>query len=351
MGEGNPAKDLMNGYERIKAALEGRQSDKVPIMLHNFMPAAHEAGYSMRAFRSDPQAIADSFIQAVETYEYDGILMDVDTATLAEVVGVPVDLPENEPARCVQGCIQSLRDVSDLEPADITNRGRVPIWLEAVRRLREYFGDEILIRGNADQAPFSLASMMRSPAEWMMDLLDEDNRSYVSQLLEYCTQVTGQFIQLMSEAGAHITSNGDSPAGPEMISPEMYRQFALPYEKRMVEIAHRSNLPYVLHICGSTEIILNDMVSSGADGIELDQKTDTEKARKLISDRCAFFGSIDPSGVMALGTPKQVEKQTRSLLDTFSCTTRFVLNAGCALPATTPAENIKAMIRTARNYR
>ena len=216
----------------------------------------------MRSYRSDPQAIADTFIQAVETYQYDGIVVDVDTATLAEAVGVPVDLPENEPARCRAGCIDALQQIPDLPPPNIAASDRACIWLEAVRQLRDYFGDEILIRGNADQAPFSLASMMRTPATWMMDLLDEPNRPYVFQLLEYCTQATCEFVRLMREFGAHMTSNGDSPAGPTMISPEMYRRYALPYEQQVVATAHRLSLPYILHICGNTQSILADMVES-----------------------------------------------------------------------------------------
>ena len=264
----------MNGYQRIMAALQGQQPDSVPIMLHNFMPAAKEAGYSMRAYRLNATAIAKTFIQAVETYEYDGIVVDVDTATLAEAVGVPVDLPEDEPARCRAGCIDDLRRVPDLPPPDISDHVRVQIWLDAVRKLCLYFGDEILIRGNADQAPFALASMMRSPAAWMMDLLDEANRQYVVQLLEYCTEATCRFVRLMAEAGSHVTSNGDSPAGPAMISPTMYRTFALPYEQQVAATAHRAGLPYILHICGNTGPILNEMVGSGADGLELDYQTD-----------------------------------------------------------------------------
>ena len=163
----------MNGYERIKAALEGRQADRVPVMLHNFMMAAHEAGYSMAEFRNDPRKIADSFIRAVEKYNYDGILVDIDTVTLAGAVGVPVDFPVDSPARSVVGCLPSLDNFEKLPQVDIRKYKYVQIWLEAVRHLRDYFGDEILIRGNADQAPFSLASMMRTPSDWMMDLLEE----------------------------------------------------------------------------------------------------------------------------------------------------------------------------------
>jgi uroporphyrinogen decarboxylase len=89
----------MNGHERIRSALDGRRPDRVPVMLHNFLMAAREAGFSQRRFREDPAAIVESFVRAVETYGYDGVLVDVDTVTIAEALGVKVDLPEDQPAR------------------------------------------------------------------------------------------------------------------------------------------------------------------------------------------------------------------------------------------------------------
>ncbi len=91
----------MNGYQRIQAALKGEPTDKIPIMLHNFMMAAEENGISMGQYRESPQLIADTFINSVEKYNYDGILVDLDTVTLAGAVGVPVDFPEHEPARSI----------------------------------------------------------------------------------------------------------------------------------------------------------------------------------------------------------------------------------------------------------
>ena len=79
----------MNGSQRIRAALAGDRPDRVPVMLHNFLMAAREAGHSQRRFRENPAAIAGSFIQAVETYGYDGVVVDVDTVTVAEALGVP----------------------------------------------------------------------------------------------------------------------------------------------------------------------------------------------------------------------------------------------------------------------
>ena len=44
----------MTGYERIQAALAGKMPDKTPIMLHNFMMAVNEAGYTMEQYRNNP---------------------------------------------------------------------------------------------------------------------------------------------------------------------------------------------------------------------------------------------------------------------------------------------------------
>jgi len=341
----------MNGYQRIMAALRGEWPDKVPVMLHNFMMAAREAGYTQKAYREDPKIIADTFIQAVEKYEYDGVLIDLDTAVLAGAVGVPLDLPEDEPARCERGCIDDLSQVADLGEPDVGRDARVQIWLEATSLLKDHFGDEILVRGNCDQAPFSLASMMRTPAMWMMDLLDEDNRENVLRLLDFCTEATCQFIRLMAKTGTHMVSNGDSPAGPDMISPRMYEQFAMPYEKQVINEAHHLGLPYVLHICGDTTLILDQIRSTGTDAVELDYKTDVAEAYQALHDSVCFIGNIDPSGVLARGSVGEVEKATAKLLEVFSGTPRFVLNAGCALPADTPPENLTAMIRTAGAFR
>ncbi|MBM4161495.1 MAG: hypothetical protein FJ217_10385 [Ignavibacteria bacterium] len=340
----------MNGYQRIMAAFRGQQPDTTPIMLHNFMMAAHEAGVTMAQFRSDPEALARSFIEAVEKYEYDGIMIDVDTVTLAGAAGVPIDAPEDRPAQVSGARLRTLEEVNDLEPVDIGSYRGVQVWLEATSILKRRFDDDIFIRGNCDQSPFTLACMIRGLEPWMMDLANEDHHELVHKLLGYAADISTQFIRLMAETGAHMTSNGDSIAGPELISPAMYRTFALPYEKRIVDCAHELKLPYILHICGNTDAIIDDMLATGSDGLELDYRTDPKLAHQKMKDRTVFVGNIDPSGVLALGSPSLVEEKTRELLTIFADTPRFILNAGCAIPAITPPESLKTMIRVARNF-
>lgn len=339
----------MNGYERIMAALKGQPHDRIPVMLHNFMVAAAEMNISMREYRENPRTIANVFIHAVEKYNYDGILVDIDTVTLAGSLGVPVDFPEHEPARPLRGMLTSMEEVKNLKPVKVENYRYIQTWLEAVRLLIEYFGNEILVRGNCDQASFSLASMVRGTDALMMDLYMAEP-AQLTELLDYCTDATCQFIRLMAQTGAHMVSNGDSVAGPDMISPGQYEEFALPYEKKVVEEAHKCGVPYALHICGNTELILELMLKTGADAFEIDYKTDIRKAFDLLHDKVTFIGNIDPSGVIALGTPELVRQKTTELLEVFSKTNRFVLNSGCAIPSNAPKENIYTLVKTANTY-
>jgi len=341
----------MNGHERIAAALRGEWPDRVPVMLHNFQMAAREYGVTMEQFRRDPHAIAGAFIASVERYGYDGVLLDVDTVTLAQAAGVPVDSPEDQPARACGARLKALRDVRDLPPVDLASFPRAQVWLEASRLLKNHFGAEVFVRSNCDQSPFTLAALLRGIDHWMADLLDPAAREDCHALLNYCTGITNQFVTLMAATGADMVSNGDSAAGPDLISPALYRTFAFPYEQHIVAAAHARRVPYALHICGNTDLILESMLATGADALELDYKTDIARAHTRMHHRATFIGNVDPSGVLARGAQSDVEASVRALLKAFADTPRFILNAGCALPPDTPSANLRTFIRTAREFR
>jgi len=337
----------MNKRTRFLEALAGRRTDGIATTLHNFMPAAVEAGISMRQYREDPALMAKALIQATERYGYDCVLVDMDTVTLAGALGVPIDFPEGEPARSHYPVPLELKDFQNLPAPQVSDYRYIRNLLESVRLLKKHFGDEVAVRGNCDQLPFSLACALRTPAQFFMDLADAnetgDDRP-IFALLDYCWEALRQLMTLMAETGADILSNGDSPAGPEIVSPAYYRNYAFPYERKAAALSHELGKPYILHICGKTDAILADMVDTGADGLELDYKTDVALAEKTMRGRCTFIGNIDPSAVLAMGTPDLVRTETEKLLKAFAGNPRFILNAGCALPSTTPARNIQALL-------
>jgi uroporphyrinogen decarboxylase len=107
----------------------------------------------------------------------------------------------------------------------------------------------------------------------------------------------------------------------------------------------------MLHICGNTELILADMALTGLDAIELDYKTPIRKIHSAYKDRITFSGNIDPTGVIAHGSPALVREKVIELLDLYRDSPRFILNAGCAIPPGTPEANIQMMVNTVKTYR
>ena len=338
----------MNSLERVKAVLAGQIPDRVPVCLHNFMLAAREAGIPLEEYRSDPEAMARAHLAALDKYGHDCILIDTDTTMLAEAMGATSECAPNEPGRIVAPAIRSLRDVDRLKVVNPESDGRIPALLEGVRLIAKQVGTEVAIRGNADQAAFDLACMVRGIEEFLMELASDSENPAIGRLLEICYQSHLAVHRALRKAGAHFTSMGDSLAGPDVISPAMFDRFARPYEERLVKDLTAEGIFPVIHICGDTSRILGFLSGYDFCGFELDYKTDAVRAKSRVGARHVLFGNIDPSGVIARGTPMMIREKTRQLIALWKPGGLFVLNAGCAIPANTPEENIRALLATAR---
>jgi len=336
----------MNSLERVRAVMAGQIPDRVPVCLHNFMMAAREAGIPMERYRVDPQAIFQAHFQAWEKYGHDCILIDTDTTMLAEAMGAQSECAPDQPGRIVRPAIRSWNEVDRLKVINPEIDGRIPAILEGVRLLTKQVGNEVAIRGNADQMAFDLACMVRGTEGFLMELASEPHHPGIHQLLEVCYQSHLAVHRALVKAGAHLTSSGDSFAGPNVISPKMFNEFARPYEERLVKTLATEGIFTVLHICGDTSMILPDLAQYDFCGFELDYKTDAVMAKRTVGARHVLFGNIDPSGVIACGSPQEVREVTRRLISAWKQDGRFILNAGCAIPPTTPPENIHAMIET-----
>jgi len=337
----------MNSLERVRTVLSGGIPDRVPVCLHNFQLAAREAGIPMEEYRSNPEAMACAHLQAVEKYGHDCIMVDTDTTMLAEAMGAKSECAPNEPGRIVGPAIRSLEEVGRLKVADPQRDGRIPALLEGVRMISRQVGKEIAIRGNADQAAFDLACMVRGIEDFLVELVSDPENPALQQLLEICYKSHLAVHRALVAAGAYFTSMGDSLAGPDVVSPTLFNRFARPYEERLVRDLAAEGIFTVIHICGDTTRILDSLSQYDFCGFELDYKTDPFKAKTTAGARHVLFGNIDPSAVIAMGTPEQVHQETGRLIAEWKPGGRFVLNAGCAIPPNTPSENVRALIETA----
>jgi len=221
------------------------------------MPAAREAGFTQAQYRRSAERIVEAHLRAAQKHGLDGILPDIDTATLADAVGVPVSFPEREPARTNAGCLHLLEDIHDWPVPDLRNHSRVDIWLEAAERLVERCGRDLYVRGNCGQAPFSLAGMIRGSERWMVDLLTEGREPHCRALLDYRTAVTCRFVRLMTQTHVPMVSNADSPAGPGIIPPDMCRRWAMPDLPKNQSLSGFSPTQYFRKACRSCSASFN----------------------------------------------------------------------------------------------
>mgnify|MGYP006272307389 CR=1 FL=1 len=335
--------------ERCLKVLNGELPDRIPVIPQSFMFSLEEAGYQMKDVVKNPSAMAKSHVICQEKYGYDGCVIDFDDATLAEACGAKVIYRDDEPAVVDESdvVLKDLRDVEQLELPD-PNSGRIPVWLETTKLLVDAIGDNVFVMGRADQGPFTLACLLRGTSQFMMDIVTED-KELIHKVIDYCRQACVIFAKAQKDAGAHITSIGDALAGPNLISPDMFREFALQPEIALTKEVQDYGIPYSIHICGNTTDIISDMASTKADVLEIDYQIDIGMARKRVDDNIVLMGNVNPSDPLVFGTPEEVKEASRLVIE--KCKGRgLILSSGCAMGRKTPTANLKAMINAADQY-
>jgi uroporphyrinogen decarboxylase len=341
----------MNSIERTLLTLEHKLPDRVPVDLHNFLATARMMGVESYAdFFRDGEAMAEGQIMAWRRFGHDVLLVENGTAALAQACGVQVQYQSDSAPVAKEPAIKSLDEVDNLEVPDPYQDRLLSELLKTTRLVVEEIGDQAFILGRADQGPFSLACEIRGMSDFMMDLAQGEKPEQIHKLLDFCRRVTVRYALAQMEQGAHCTSIGDSPSGPDLISPKYYRQYAYPHVKRLVVDLKAKGARLAYHICGNATPIIGDMVSTGATIIEIDQESDMSICKNAARGKTTLLGPIDPSAVMAYGTPGQVREKCLEALEILAPGGGFILGPGCALPATTPDENIDALLETAKEH-
>jgi uroporphyrinogen decarboxylase len=93
-----------------------------------------------------------------------------------------------------------------------------------------------------------------------------------------------------------------------------------------------------------------DMVATGAAVLELDYKCDLAAVKASTAGQTTILGVIDPSGIVARGTPEAVDEAAREEVTVLAPGGGLILGPGCALPPETPAENIEALVAAAQRW-
>lgn len=340
----------MTPLERMYAVSRGEIPDFLPVLPQSFLFAMKDSGYDIGQVNRNPALMARCHLECMEKYGYDGCVMDVDDATLAEACGAHVLFREENVAVVDESrpVLKDLRGVDDLKVPDPERDGRLPEWIETTQRIAEKVGKTHIVMGRGDTGPFSLLTLLRGPENFMIDMLEEDE-DVIFHALEWALKAHIAFAKAELQVGANVTSMGDSYASPNLVSPDIYRKYALPYEQKVVQAVQTDDQFYAIHICGDTNKIIADMGKTNARILEVDWKLDMKRAREVVPDYSLLMGNVNPSDPLYLGRPSDVREAVRKIVDDTKGR-GLIISSGCAIGANTPPENIKALVDAARKY-
>ena len=110
------------------------------------------------------------------------------------------------------------------------------------------------------------------------------------------------------------------------------------------------DVPVVLHVCGKTSHIIEQMCATGVQGISVDSEVDLPSIISRVPSDVAIIGNLDPVGTLLLGTSAKVLEESRRCILDAGQAGGFVLAPGCGVPPNSPPENLEAMRDAAERY-
>jgi MtaA/CmuA family methyltransferase len=338
----------MNSIERVAAAIDMRTPDRVPVDLHNFLPAAEAFGRPFTETFRDGELLAQSMLDAWREFGHDMILLENGTGCNAEACGAEVSYRDDAAPVADEPLISSLDQVEGLVVPDPETTFPQSEILKATRILSREIGDEAWIVARADQGPFDLAAQLFGIENLMLAMAMGEDEG-VDALLSYCREVTTRYALALLDAGGRSTSIGEPVSGPGLISPAAYRRYAMPQQRRLVDDVKAHGGIVANHICGDTIPIFEDFLDTGAQILEIDHVTDWREAKELARGRVCLLGTLD-TNTITLGTPGEVDDEVREAIAILAPDSGFILGPGCALGPETAPDNIHALVEAAHKY-
>ena len=336
----------MNGLDRVRCALRGEATDRPPLLpiLHSGLPGLF--GVSQGAYFSDAATMAEVIIRGYRSFGYDGVQLSQGVTGEPEALGAVVEQPDDAGPVLRSILLPDLARVDELRGLDPTVGGRMPLYFEAVQRTVAAIGDEAYVLAIL-RGPLLMASQLCGVEPCLIALLEQPEA--MDRVLDFTRELAVRLGAWLLASGAHGLMLGEATCSPNFISPRLYRRMILPRHRELIAALHRAGwLTVGLHICGDTRAILPDLLTTGADLLDVDYQVPAPDAARLTRGEVVLRGNLDPSSVFRFGTPETVGQATRALRQAIAGDPHWILSSGCDIPPGTPAENLAAFVASAR---
>ncbi len=326
----------MTPRERLLTALCRGVPDRLPVTVHQWQPS-HLARYmggmsALEAFRTLgmdaaiavfdqlnlPQAEATWRECVVTSTRPDG------TARLYRTVATP----EGTLTEVLERDAHTTWTVEPLckAPEDVRLVARylpVPrLDVDGVRRLRDEIGDAGILRGTLcgpQAGPWQHACCLFGIERMIFATFDDPG--WVHELLRVLTDKKLAFIEhSLPRAPFDLIETGGGAASSTVISPKIFQEFCLPYDRELHDALHAVGHRVVYHTCGGMMPLLDLIVATGADASEtlsppsMGGDADHAEIKRRIGDKVALIGGMDQQ-LLTHGTPAQIRAEVRRLFE------------------------------------
>jgi uroporphyrinogen decarboxylase len=302
--------------------------------------------YTYEEFCQDGDKMFEVMKASIERFDYDLAWLQIDDCFEFEPVGVKVK-GEGNILRATYGYLPATREtLKSLPEMDPHKDGRMPEKLKAIRKLKEYFGDTVLIVGSC-AAPFSAIGLTFSIQESMMLMYTDPE--FLHDAMDYWKEFYKRFIKAQQDAGADAIWLGDCNAYSSMVSVPQYVEHILPVTKELVQYCEKElDIMMWMH---NSETELGHVLSHLPLGLSFESigpDGNIEEIRRATRGIQPISGNLDPIKVLMQGNPDSIEKEVNRIMKICKDGGGFIFNSGEMNPRMIPEENMDAYMSAAK---
>ncbi len=342
---------MTSGKEIFLEAMRLGRPPRVPVSLWGGGAfTVYHAGHTFEELATDPQRTAEAIISINEKVGSDAVFPGSGFVTFpVRALGGTAEVRFKEvgaPA-LVGAAIGGLDEVESLDLSRIENDEVVSAIWETTRLVQREIGEETLV-GLVTWGPLTFASRVEGMEPFMMDIIRDP--AGVKRLLDFSTEAVWLLHRPLLEDGTvEVVALAEPVASGDLISRKTFNEFALPYLQEIVRRVKNAGGMAMLHICGKTADRLDLITQTGVDLFSLDHVVDLGRVKGELAGKVCVAGNVAPVDVLLNGTPQEVEKVSRACVEAAAEGGGYVLMPGCDLPPHVPLDNVRAMIKVAKN--
>lgn len=247
--------------------------------------------------------------------------------------------------------VGEIHSVGDADRLVVEFAGWGSLYLQGLSRLIADLGDAALVLPH--HSPAYICACYALGFERAMETMLSEPELFVYVCERYASGDELR-MQELAEAGAEAVFIADGWASCDIISPGMFRQFALPYQKSVTEAAHKAGLKIVLWNEGDILPILEDETTVPFDAFAFEQprkgvEITVDRVREAFGPKRCLFGNLDSEELLGRGNVNEITNAVREQISQSGDNAPFILSTGSPIPSNVSMEAVDAMIRAARS--